>query len=391
MKKIQPAKIVTTLPASGIRAFFELVLSMDDVISLGVGEPDYNTPWAFCESAIYSLERGFTSYTSNKGMLEFRSAITDFLRRRYKLSYDAEDQVLITVGVSQAIDLAMRAVLNRDDEVLIPEPCYVSYSPMTILAGGVPVVVPASASNGFRVTAQDLRKHVTSKTKAILINYPSNPTGASYSRRDLQAIGRLAEKHNLLIISDEIYDELTYEKTHVPFPTLPGMKARTIYLNGFSKAYAMTGWRIGYACGPKNLIAAMTKIHQYSMLCAPIMSQFAGIEALRDGLGVVETMRNEYRRRRNFVVEELNRIGLPCTKPEGAFYVFPSIRKSKLSAVDFATQLLEKEKVAVVPGVAFGKSGEGYVRMAYATSFDELREALKRIEHFLGTLKKRRK
>ena len=385
MKKrpIQPADKVLSIPPSGIRAFFDLVLGMKDVITLGVGEPDFITPWAFRESAIYSLERGFTAYTSNKGMAELRKAIARFLVTRHTLEYDPEEEILITVGVSEALDLALRAVLNPGDEVLIPEPAYVSYSPLTKLAGGTPVSIATSEATRFKVNARLLRKGWTRKTKALLVNYPSNPTGVSYTRQELLAIAEFARETGLIVISDEIYDELTHEGRHTPFPTLPRMKERTLYLNGFSKSYAMTGWRIGYACGPREIIAAMTKIHQYSMLSAPTMGQYAALEALRNGRVAVEDMRKEYTRRRNFMVEELNRLGLRCIKPDGAFYVFPSIKKSGLGSMSFAKELLKRERVAVVPGVAFGTSGEGYVRMSYAAGLDQLREAIRRIEHFL--------
>ncbi len=380
---IQPAEKVLSMPPSGIRAFFDLVLGMKDVISLGVGEPDFVTPWAFRESAIYSLEQGFTSYTSNKGLLELRKAIASFLFKRRKLEYDPEHEILITVGVSEGMDLVLRALLNPQDEILIAEPAYVSYSPLAKLAGGVPVSIATSDKRHFKWGVSDLRRAITPKTKAMLINYPSNPTGASYTRADLLKIAALVKEKKLAVISDEIYDELTYEGTHTAFPSLPGMKERTIYLNGFSKSYAMTGWRIGYACGPREIINTMTKIHQYSMLSAPTMGQFAALEALKTGQKQVQEMRTEYLRRRNLVVEELNRMGLHCLMPAGAFYVFPSIRKTKLGSMAFAEKLLKEEKVAVVPGVAFGPSGEGHVRMSYATSFEDLKEALRRIKHFV--------
>ncbi len=386
-KPIKPADRVLAIPPSGIRAFFDLVLGMKEVISLGVGEPDFVTPWPFRESAIYSLERGFTSYTSNRGMIELRRAIHRFLLARHRLDYDPEREILITVGVSEALDLALRSVLNPGDEVLIAEPAYVSYSPLTKLAGGIPISVATSQTHGFKWNVSLLRRVLTKKTKVLLINYPSNPTGVSYNRRELLKIAVLARKANLLVISDEIYDELTYEGKHTAFPSLPGMKERTFYLNGFSKSYAMTGWRIGYACGPAEVIEAMTKIHQYSMLSAPTMGQFAALEALRNGQHSVQEMKNEYVRRRNFMVEELNRLELSCLKPHGAFYVFPSIRKTKMSSIDFARKLLQQEKVAVVPGVAFGPSGEGHVRMSYATSLEHLKEALRRIERFVKTRK----
>lgn len=385
MKKgmIQPAEKVTAIPPSGIRAFFDLVLGMKDVISLGVGEPDFITPWAFRESAIYSLEKGYTSYTSNKGLLELRKAIARFLAKRYRLDYDPDKEILITVGVSEALDLALRAVLNPQDAVLIAEPCYVSYGPLAQLAGGVPVLAATSEKNRFKWSAPLLRKSWTPRAKLLLINYPSNPTGVSYSRKELAEIARVVREKNLMVVSDEIYDELTHEGDHTPFPTLAGMKERTLYLNGFSKSYAMTGWRIGYACGPSPMIEAMTKIHQYSMLSAPTMGQFAALEALRNGRSAVDDMKREYVRRCNYVVGELNDMGLRCLRPDGAFYAFPSIALAKMSSVEFARKLLDREKVAVVPGVAFGKSGEGHIRISYAAGFDQLREAMKRIRQFL--------
>ncbi|HNV85487.1 MAG TPA: aminotransferase class I/II-fold pyridoxal phosphate-dependent enzyme [Candidatus Omnitrophota bacterium] len=379
-----PSKVVTGIPPSGIRAFFDLVLGMKDVISLGVGEPDFVTPWSIRESAIYSLEQGYTSYTSNWGMKELRKAISRFLIGRHGVDYDYENAVLITVGASEATDLVLRAILNPGDEVIIPDPCFVSYGPLTVLAGGKPVFIPTSLETGFKMSPAQIRKALTPRTKAILINYPSNPTGASYSRKELLGIAAVAREKNLLVISDEIYDELTYEGEHTAFPSLPGMKERTIYLNGFSKAYAMTGWRIGYACGPSEIIGAMMKIHQYSMMCVSITGQFAALEALRSGLKEAQEMKKEYFRRRNFIVEELNRIGLTCHTPEGAFYVFPSVKKTGMNGVEFATRLLKREKVAVVPGIAFSPRAADHLRFSYATAFDDIREALRRIERFLS-------
>lgn len=380
-----PSKIIAGIPPSGIRAFFDLVLGMKDVISLGVGEPDFVTPWAIRESAIYSLEHGYTSYTSNWGIKELRKAISRFLNQRHGMEYDCEKEVLITVGVSEATDLVLRAILNPGDEIMIPDPCFVSYGPLTVLAGGKPVFIPTSLETGFKMSPALIRKSLTSRTKAILINYPSNPTGASYSKSELLKIAAIARERNLLVISDEIYDELTYDGEHTAFPSLPGMKERTVYLNGFSKAYAMTGWRIGYACGPSDIIAAMMKIHQYSMMCVSITSQFAALEALRGGLKEAQEMKKEYLRRRNFIVEELNRLGLACHNPEGAFYVFPSVKKTGMSGVEFATKLLKREKVAVVPGIAFSPRAADHLRFSYATAFGDIREALRRIEHFLSS------
>ena len=377
------SKKVDQLAPSGIRAFFDLVLGMKDVISLGVGEPDFVTPWHIRQKSIKALEQGYTSYTSNKGMIELRREIVTFLKSRHKIEYDPEEEVLITVGVSEALDLVMRAILNPGEKVLVVQPCYVAYAPVVELAGGVAVALHTTVENGFRVTPRDLEKNITKGTKAILINYPCNPTGASYSKKDLEAIAKIVKKHNLIVISDEIYDELTYDYDHTAFPALSGMKDRTIYLNGFSKAYAMTGYRIGYACGPRDIIAAMTKIHQYTMLCAPINGQMAAIEAMKAGLGDVKAMKTEYDRRRKFIVGALNNIGLTCHLPEGAFYVFPSIKKSGETAMDFAKNLLAAQKVALVPGVAFSPKAKDYVRISYASSYENLEEAVRRIEKYL--------
>ncbi|MDP2929805.1 MAG: aminotransferase class I/II-fold pyridoxal phosphate-dependent enzyme [Candidatus Omnitrophota bacterium] len=380
---MKTSKIVEQIPSSGIRVFFDLVLGMKDVISLGIGEPDFVTPWPVREAAIFSLEEGYTSYTSNKGMRELRTDISRFLKNRYSLEYDPEDEILITVGVSEAFDLAVRSIINPGDKILIPEPYYVSYGPLVTLAGGIPVFIRQSPENGFKLTPKDILKHCDSKTKAIILNYPNNPTGVSYTKQELKAISKVILKQNLIMISDEIYGDLTYDFDHTPFPVLPGMKERTIYLNGFSKSYAMTGWRIGYVCGPKNIVAMMTKIHQYTMLCAPIMSQMAAREALKNGERFIREMKREYRRRREYVVSGLNEIGLACHKPEGAFYAFPSIKSSGLSSMEFAKRLLEKERVALVPGTAFGASCEGYVRISYASNIDNIKEALIRIKRFL--------
>lgn len=377
------SKTVHKLAPSGIRAFFDLVLGMKDVISLGVGEPDFVTPWHIRESSIKSIEQGYTSYTSNKGMIELRREIVNFLKSRYRLEYDPEEEVLITVGVSEALDLAMRAILNPGEKVLVVQPSYVAYGPVVELAGGVPVSIHASLSNGFKITPQDIEKNISKGVRAILINYPCNPTGASYTRQDLEDLAKVIKKHNLLVISDEIYDELTYDFDHTAFPTLKDMHERTIYLNGFSKAYAMTGYRIGYACGPADIIGAMTKIHQYTMLCAPITGQIAAIEAMKSGMSDVKAMKSEYDRRRKFIVEALNDIGLTCHMPEGAFYVFPSIKRSGESAMEFAKNLLASQKVALVPGVAFSPKAKDNVRISYASSYENLEEAVRRIEKYL--------
>ena len=370
---------VKSLSPSGIRKFFDLISTVDDVISLGVGEPDFVTPWPIREAAIYSIERGDTMYTSNYGLLDLRIAISEYLRDRHGLTYSADKQVLVTVGISQGLDLAMRAILDPGDEVIIPEPTYVSYVPCVILAGGVPVTVPTHMDNSFHVRPSDIESHITSKTKAILLGYPNNPTGAVMPRNDLEKLARIAKSYDLTVISDEIYDRLVYGVDHTSFASLKDMADRTIHLGGFSKSYAMTGWRIGYACSNPDVIEAMMKIHQYTMLCAPIHGQMAALEAIRSGNARVEEMRLEYNRRRQLIVRGLNKIGLNCIEPQGAFYAFPSITSLGLSSEEFAERLLLEEKVLVVPGSAFGSSGEGYVRCCYAVSVDEIQEALARI------------
>lgn len=377
------SKIVDQMAPSGIRAFFDLVLGMKDVISLGVGEPDFVTPWHVRERAIQSLESGFTSYTSNKGMVELRREITNSLKNKYGISYDPEEETLITVGVSEALDLAMRAILNPGDKILIPEPSYVAYGPVVELAGGKPIFLSTTLETQFKVTPAQIDKAVTRGVRGILLGYPSNPTGASYTKKELEALARVIKKHDLIVISDELYDELTYDFKHTPLATLPGMKDRVIYLNGFSKTYAMTGFRIGYVCGPQDLVGAMTKIHQYTILCASITGQMAAIEALKSGHKDIEMMKKEYHRRRDFMVEALNKIGLKCHNPQGAFYVFPSIQSTGESSMDFAKNLLKEQKVALVPGVAFGRCCKDHVRISYASSFENLQEAVKRIEKYL--------
>lgn len=378
------SKLASDLPPSGIREFFDLVIGMKDIVSLGVGEPDFVTPWNIRESAIFSIEEGYTSYTSNKGLIELRREIARFLKRRYGLVYDPEEEILVTVGVSEAKDLALRALLNAGEKVLIPEPCYVSYMPLTQLAGGKAVRMVTTKDNGFRLLPGQINKSCDRKTKALFINYPSNPTGVSYTKKELKEFAKVVKRRDLFVISDEIYDELTYDFDHTPFATLEGMKDRTLYLNGFSKAYAMTGWRVGYACGPREIINAMTKIHQYTIMCVPIMGQIAAIEALKNSQRSVEEMKREYKRRREFVVDGLNNIGLQCHKPQGAFYVFPSIASTGMKSKEFTGSLLQKEKVAIVPGTAFGQSGEGYIRISYASSMENIKEALTRLAHFLG-------
>ena len=388
---INISKVVGQIPPSGIRVFFDLVLGMKDVISLGVGEPDFVTPWNIREAAIFGLEEGYTSYTSNKGMAELRQEISRYLKHTYGLDYDPEDEILVTVGVSEGVDLALRAIVEPGTKVLIPEPCYVSYGPNVTLCGGTPVFMETHPENGYRISAKDIDRRVDAKTKVLFINYPANPTGASYTRTDLRKIAEAAARHNLTVITDEIYGDLTYDYDHTAFPGIAGMKERTVYLNGFSKAFAMTGWRIGYACGPREAIAAMTKIHQYTMMCVPIISQIAAREALKNSERSVQEMKREYRRRREFIVTRLNEIGLSCHRPEGAFYAFPSIKKFGLSSLDFSKELLRREKVAVVPGTAFGPCGEGFLRLSYASHMDKLKEAMERMERFLKTLKARKK
>jgi aminotransferase len=381
------SKKVQDMQPSGIRLFFDLVLGMKDVISLGVGEPDFVTPWQIREAGIYSLEEGFTSYTSNKGLYKLRLTICRYLKNRYGLEYCPDEEVLITVGVSEGYDLALRALINPQDRILIPSPSYVSYGPLTELAGGKVVYIDTQES-GFKVTPPLLEKHIDKKCKALVLNYPNNPTGISYTRKELARINQILLKHKIICIADEIYGDLTYDFEHTAFATLPGAKDNTLYLNGFSKSYAMTGWRVGFACGPKEIIAAMTKIHQYTIMCVPITSQMAACEALDNGRKSVEEMKREYKRRRELVVDELCRLGLECVKPQGAFYVFVSIKKTGLSSLDFAQKLLKEQKVAVVPGTAFGKEFNDYVRISYASSFDNLKEALKRIGDFLKTIRR---
>ena len=378
---------VKSLSPSGIRKFFDLLTTMDDVISLGVGEPDFVTPWRIREAAIYSIEKGYTMYTSNYGLMELRQEISGYMSKRAGLSYDPANQVLVTVGVSQALDLAMRAILDPGDEVIIPEPTYVSYMPCVTLAGGVPVTVPTHMENGFRVRPEDIEARVTGRTKAILIGYPNNPTGAVMSRQELEEIADIARRRDLIVVSDEIYERLVYGTEHTCFASLPDMAERTIHLSGFSKSYAMTGWRIGYACSRPEIIEAMMKVHQYTMMCAPIQGQMAAIEALRSGDRAVEETREEYNRRRHLMVRGLNRLGLSCLEPQGAFYTFPSIKSLDMSSEEFAERLLMEERVALVPGSAFGPSGEGHVRCCYAVATDEIEEALVRIGRFVGRIR----
>ena len=379
---------VNAIPPSGIRRFFDIAAEMKGVISLGVGEPDFITPWHIRESCIYGLHRGYTSYTSNYGLLELREEIVKSLDKDYQVNYDPRKEVLVTVGVSEGLDLAMRALLSPGDEVLVPEPCYVSYKSCVTLAGGIAVTVPTSIENEFRITAEDLEAYVTPHTKILLIGYPNNPTGAVMTRQDLESIALFVKKHDLIVISDEIYAKLTYEGSHTCFSSLPDMRDRTIVLNGFSKAYAMTGWRIGYAVSNADFIGAMTKIHQYTMLCTPITAQVAAIEALKNGEPQVQYMVTEYNHRRRLIFDGFRQMGLDCFEPKGAFYIFPSIKKTGLTSLEFAEQLLMKEKVALVPGDAFGDSGEGFVRCSYATSTKNITEAIERIGRFILNIKK---
>lgn len=378
---------VTDIPASGIRRFFDIVSTMRDVISLGVGEPDFATPWRVREAAIRSLERGITSYTSNYGTIELRRAIARYLRKREKLEYNPENQILVTTGVSEGMDLAMRAILNPGDEVIVPEPCYVSYKPCVLFPGGVPVPISTTADTGFRATPEQVAAAVTPKTKIILLSYPSNPTGAVSTREDLEGIVQVAREHDLYIISDEIYDRLSYDCKHVCVPGLPGAYQRTIYLNGFSKAFAMTGWRMAYAAGDPEIIELMMKIHQYTMLSSPTVAQYAALEAIEHADTDCEEMVGQYKERRHVIVKGMNDIGLDCLMPGGAFYVFPSIKGTGLSSDEFCERLLFEEKVAVVPGSAFGDCGEGHIRCCYAASLDRIEEALKRMGRFVEKLR----
>jgi aminotransferase len=384
MSSSRIADHVRNIPRSGIRDFFEIVQSMKDVISLGIGEPDFVTPWHIREAAVYSLEKGKTGYTSNLGSPRLRRSIAAYVEKHFSVSYNPHDEIIVTVGVSEAIDLALRALLNPGDEVLYHEPCYVSYGPSIQLAGGVPVPVATRGEDEFSLRAADLEKAVTKKTRVLMLNFPTNPTGAVMPLEELKKIAAFATKHDLVVLTDEIYSELTYDEVpHHSIAALPGMKERTLFLHGFSKAFAMTGWRIGYACGPADIIEAMMKIHQYSMLCAPIMAQEAAFEALERGTRSMERMREEYRLRRNFIVSSLNEAGIPCHLPKGAFYVFPDIRGTGLSSRDFSLKLLETKNVAVVPGTAFGACGEGYVRCSYATAMDQIKIAVERISDFV--------
>ena len=374
---------IASVPPSGIRRFFDIAATMEDVISLGIGEPDFTTPEPILRAGIEALERGETHYTSNSGLMELRRAIAEHLDRLYGQTYNPASEILITVGVSEALYLACAATLDPGDEVIIPEPCFVSYAPEVIFAGGVPVMVPTSAENEWQVTAEAIEAAVTERTKALLLGYPSNPTGAVMSRERLNEIAAVVKRHNLLVISDELYDRLVYDTRHVCFPSLPGMYSRTILLMGFSKAYAMTGWRIGWAAGPAEIIEMMRRVHQYTIMCAPTVAQYAALAALKEGEPFVEEMRREYDRRRRLIVSGLNEIGLTCVEPKGAFYAFPSIAVTGMDENTFAEKLLQEEHVAVIPGSAFGPSGKGYVRCSYATAYEKIEEALERMRRFV--------
>lgn len=377
---------VKQIKPSGIRKFFDIVSEMDDAISLGVGEPDFDTPWHIREEGIYSLEKGRTFYTSNAGLSELKIEISKYLDRRFDLKYDPSDEIMITVGGSEAIDGAFRAMLDVGDEVILPQPSYVSYEPCIVLADGVPVIVELKEENDFKLTREQLEKAVTDKTKILIMPFPNNPTGAIMTKEELQPIVDFVIEHDLFVISDEIYSELTYSGNHVSIGAFPGMKERTIVINGFSKSYAMTGWRLGYACGPKVILKQILKIHQFAIMCAPTTSQYAAIEALRHGDDDVEKMRDEYDRRRRFLLNAFDEMGIECFEPYGAFYMFPSIKKFGMSSDEFATRLLKEEKIAVVPGTAFGDCGEGFLRISYAYSIDDLKAALERIGRFIEKL-----
>ena len=379
-------KIVTIQP-SGIRRFFDIVSEMDDAISLGVGEPDFDTPWHIRDEGIYSLEKGRTFYTSNAGLKELKVEICSYLKRRFGLEYDSAHEVLVTVGGSEAIDIALRAIIDPGDEVLIPQPSYVSYEPCAVLADAVPVIINLKAENEFHLTAQELRDAVTDKTKVLVLPFPNNPTGAIMERKDLEEIAEVIREKDLFVISDEIYSELTYDRDHVSIAQLPGMKERTILINGFSKSYAMTGWRLGYACGPRLILDQMLKIHQFAIMCAPTTSQYAAVEALRNGDRDVQEMREAYNRRRRYLMYAFREMGLPCFEPYGAFYVFPCIREFGLTSDEFALRFLQEEKVAVVPGTAFGACGEGYIRISYAYSLENLKTAIGRLADFVRRLR----
>lgn len=378
---------IVQIKPSGIRKFFDIVSEMKDAISLGVGEPDFETPWHIRDEGIYSLEKGRTFYTSNAGLKELKIEICNYLKRRFDLSYHYENEVLVTVGGSEAIDIAMRAMVNPGDEVLIPQPSYVSYEPCALLTGAKPVIINLKHENQFRLTAQELEEAITDKTKILVLPFPNNPTGAIMERKDLEEIAEVIKKHDIFVISDEIYSELCYTDQHVSIANIEGMQERTILINGFSKSYAMTGWRLGYACGPKEIIEQMTKIHQYCIMCAPTTSQYAAVEALKNGDEDVQNMREAYNQRRRYLVHAFKEMGLECFEPFGAFYMFPCIKEFGMTSDEFATRFLMEEKVAVVPGTAFGDCGEGFIRISYAYSLENLKLAIGRLQHFVEKLR----
>ena len=382
------SKTITGIAPSGIRKFFDVVSEMPDAISLGVGEPDFDTPWRIREEGIYTLERGKTFYTSNAGLKELKYEICNYLARKYDVKYNFTNEVLVTVGGSEGIDVALRAMLDPGDEVLIPQPSYVSYLPCTILANGTPVTIPLQEKNDFKLTAEELEAYITPKTKILIMPFPNNPTGAIMTKEDLEPVVEVIKKHDLFVISDEIYSELTYGSQHVSIASFEGMKERTILINGFSKAFAMTGWRLGYACGPKEIIEQMVKIHQYAIMCAPTNSQYAAVEALRNCDEEVQEMMEAYNQRRRFLMSEFRRMGIQCFEPFGAFYVFPSVQEFGMTSEEFALRFLEEELVAVVPGTAFGDCGEGFLRISYAYSIEDLKVALGRFEKFIERLRK---
>lgn len=383
-------KIIEVKP-SGIRKFFDIVSEMEDAISLGVGEPDFDTPWHIRDEGIYSLEKGKTFYTSNAGLKELKIEISNYIERRQNIRYDFNKEVLVTVGGSEAIDVALRCMLNPGEEVIIPEPCYVSYVPCTKMADGVPVIINLKNENRFRLTPEELEAAITDKTKVLILAFPNNPTGAIMEKEDLEKIAEIVIKHDIFVISDEIYSELTYGSEHVSIAALPGMKERTIMINGFSKAYAMTGWRLGYACGPEEIIRQMVKLHQFAIMCAPTTSQYAAVEALKNGDSDVEEMREAYNQRRRYLIHAFEEMGLPCFEPGGAFYVFPCIKEFGMTSEEFAIRFLEEEKVAVVPGTAFGDCGEGFLRISYAYSLDNLKVAIGRLSDFVKRLREQSK
>ncbi|MBS7305408.1 MAG: aminotransferase class I/II-fold pyridoxal phosphate-dependent enzyme [Lachnospiraceae bacterium] len=384
------SKTITEIKPSGIRKFFDIASERKDTISLGVGEPDFDTPWHIRDEGIYSLEKGKTFYTSNLGLIELREEINNYLKRRFDVCYDPKSEIIITVGGSEAIDIGLRAMLDPGDEVLIPQPSYVSYEPCTILAGGVPVIIELKNENEFRLTKEELLDAITDKTKVLILPFPNNPTGAIMERKDLEDIAKICIEKDIFVMSDEIYSELTYGKDHVSIASLPGMKERTILINGFSKSYAMTGWRLGYACGPKTIIEQMTKIHQFAIMCAPTTSQYAAVEAIKNGDEDVAKMRESYNQRRNFLMNAFKEMGLPCFEPFGAFYVFPCIKEFNMTSEEFAFALLDAENLAVVPGTAFGDCGEGFLRISYAYSIEKLKIAMGRMEHFINGLRENR-